>query len=488
MRKYITSSFSYLAIGFLPLASNFLLTPFFTRYLSPEEYGILALAALLQAYLTILISSGFDSAFSRLFYQYYRKPKLLNDFFSTILFCVALISGLYSLLLFVVGEPLLSWVFSNDSFTFSQYGSLVLLTTVMALLHSISLAYYRNLENIEGFAWLAVAYFLLMTLGSVLGVMVFKLGAWGSLAGKALGAAVVMVLFLLYFFSKHALVFRKSFLKPAAKYGLPVVPYLILGISLDNLDRLMIERFVSLADLGRYNIAFLIASVLAVMLQSLASAINPAVFRLLEQTDTSSEDARTKEINLLFSGINLFTLLCVAALMAVCVPVVHFLLDAKYHSLLAYLPLLFLAYVPRVYFIIYSLPLFYHHKTKLLPVINFIALLAGGTLMFLLLKLWGIVGICLGVVAIKAIQACLALHYVKTEGFYVSKMFALHRNHLLSILLCVIIPGAVAAANRFECYRALIFTASGMFLLIVSLAIFRQEVKQLHTKLMVGMS
>src|SRR5690606_4560576 len=116
--KHLSSSFFYLVIGFLPLASNFLITPFFTRYLSPEEYGILALAALFQAYITIFISSGIDGAFSRLFFSYYKKPALLNAFFSTVLCCVAGISAAYSLLLFTFGDEIFNLVFSNKLFTF----------------------------------------------------------------------------------------------------------------------------------------------------------------------------------------------------------------------------------------------------------------------------------------------------------------------------------------------------------------------------------
>ncbi len=482
MKKYLTSSFYYLAIGFLPLASNFLLTPFFTRYLYPEEYGILALAALFQAYLTIFLSVGIDSAFSRLFYKFYRKPRLLNAFFSTVLCCIAAISAFYSLIFWFAGNSIIDFVFSNSEFTFSKYGNIVLATTIVSLLHSVALSYYRNLENIKGFAVLAVSFFVLMTIGAVIGVMVLELGAWGSLAGKLAGSVVVVMAFLVYFFTRHKVTFKAKFLPPVFKFGLPIIPYLLLGITLDNLDRFLIERYLSLSELGKYNIAFLIASVTAVVLQSVTSAVNPSVFRLMESRKPENRNQTDKEINLLFTGLNLFILVFIALLTMLAQPLAMFLIDQKYHSMLQYLPLLFLAYIPRVFFVIYSIPLFFYNKTKLLPLINVIALVIGGLIMYGFLSAIGIFGICLGVIAVKFLQTIAAVYFLKKERYFEPALFKLQKNIVLSVVLAAGIFAAVWASLYFPDKRAHLYFVAGAAGIATIAIFYLPEIKQLKSK------
>ena len=46
---------------------NFLLLPVYTRYLTPAEYGVIALLVVLEAVVNILFRWGVDSAFMRLY-------------------------------------------------------------------------------------------------------------------------------------------------------------------------------------------------------------------------------------------------------------------------------------------------------------------------------------------------------------------------------------------------------------------------------------
>ncbi len=63
-------------------AAGFFLIPVYTRYLEPEEYGILALCQAMISLLTILFEMGMNSALLRYFFEYDRekdKKSLMQD-------------------------------------------------------------------------------------------------------------------------------------------------------------------------------------------------------------------------------------------------------------------------------------------------------------------------------------------------------------------------------------------------------------------------
>ena len=117
---------AYLIISFLPLGANFLVLPFFTQYLSKSEYGILAMANVIQAYLTIFIGFGLPATFSRYYYEYYLKQRLKYSLLCTIITLVFILSLIIGGVLLLYGEYIFSFLVRNDSkLSFSEYGFLI---------------------------------------------------------------------------------------------------------------------------------------------------------------------------------------------------------------------------------------------------------------------------------------------------------------------------------------------------------------------------
>lgn len=106
---------SYLVISFLPLAANFLVLPFFTEYLSKTEYGILAMANVLQSYLTVFIGFGLPGTFSRFYYDYYLKKRLKFSLLATVMTLVFIMVAITGVILYFAGQYIFSFIIENDS-------------------------------------------------------------------------------------------------------------------------------------------------------------------------------------------------------------------------------------------------------------------------------------------------------------------------------------------------------------------------------------
>ena len=117
----------YLIIGFLPLVANFLVLPFFTVYLSPQEYGILAIATVIQSYLTVLIDFGFGGAFSIFYYDYYKKKKLVDSLLFTILCTIVFLSCIIGILLLFFGKFIFQFLIKDATIvSFEKYGFIII--------------------------------------------------------------------------------------------------------------------------------------------------------------------------------------------------------------------------------------------------------------------------------------------------------------------------------------------------------------------------
>jgi len=430
IRSLFRSTFIYTLLGFLPMASAFVLTPVYTKYMMPEEYGKVALANIFQAYLSIFIAIGIDSAFTRFFFRY-RKRAITNALLSTSLISILGISALLYIVFLLAGPQVFQLAFDTPSFTYAEFGHFIFVTTMFAITYSVISQYYRDSENLKAFSLLALTYFVFVTAGSYIGIVVFRGGAQGSILGKMAGTVLTMIIYLCFFFYKTGFVFKPKYARQMYIYGYPLVIYSLLAVTFESMDRFFLNKHFTLNDLGQYNLAFVVASTIGIVLNSLQAAISPNVYKLLN----SNQPDKHAQVNTIYKYMLWITLFIVVACIAASYPVINYFISTNYHSCVVYIPLLALAWMGRTYFMIYSNPLFFHGKTTYLPLINFISVVIGIAANFILINTYGIIGVCLAVVIIKMSQAILTAIFMRRAGLYNSTEYNFGRIHLVFLLV-----------------------------------------------------
>lgn len=457
------------------MASNFLLAPLFTRFLSPVEYGLIALCSLFQNYLTIFLDVGLKGAFSRYYFRYFRKPAILKALFSTAIITVIVISGIVYGIMVVVGDALFAAVFKNELFTFQAYGHIVFALTVNALLNAIILTYYRNAEDIGRYAWVSLSTFFLMTIGAVIGVVVFRFGALGSMIGKATGVAIVITTFLVFFYKRNHASFSWRLLRPLLWYGYPLIPYALLNITIANLDRFFIERYFDLATLGQYTIAFLISTIPVIMLNAFQSSVNPAVMKALEVTKGNNYAEGYQEINSNFKLMMVVMVIMLWGMITFSGFFIMFYVGPQYRVVIEYLPILILAFIPLIYQNMFSILLFFHYQSKLLPIISLITLIGALASNFILIPILGIMGVAVAVV-IKNLLFCMFTRWALVyKGFYNPTLFYLGRYHWLPVILASAALISLLLVHHFPAYYHLTNLLAGFIAGIFIFALFKTE-------------
>lgn len=414
------------------MASAFLLTPIYTKYMKPEEYGMVALANIFQSYLSIFIAIGIDSAFTRFFFKY-RKRVITNALLSTSLISIIVISVVLYLLFIIIGPSVFTAIFNTPKFTYTSFGHFIFVTTLFSISYSIIAQYYRDTENLKAFTLLAIIYFICITIGSYVGIVTLRGGAQGSIIGKMIGTLVTMVIYLAVFFYKTGFIFKIKYARQLYIYGYPLVIYALLATTFESMDRFFLNKYFTLNDLGQYNLAFVIASSIGIVLNSLQAAINPNIYKLSNLTTVD----RHKQINTIYKYMLWITLFIVVLCIAVSYPVIYYFINKNYHSCIIYVPLLSIGWIGRSYFMVYSNPLFFHGKTAYLPLINVISVLIGIIANFIFIKYIGIIGVCFAVVIIKISQALLTAYFTRKTGFYNQEEYCLSKIHVTVLFVII---------------------------------------------------
>jgi O-antigen/teichoic acid export membrane protein len=227
------------------------------------------------------------------------------------------------------------------------------------------------------------------------------------------------------------------------RYGWRLVLYSTITLAFNSVDKLVVEQFFNLEALGIYGFAYLIARVVEILINALNNVVNPQVYRLLKKDDSGSLNSIRSLLN--SSSIAVFALM--AAMIACAAPLIHWFINPRYHEVVFYLPLLIVSYIPRLYFIYYSIPLFYYHKTKVLPLQSSFSLLLGVAYNLLLLPFLGIYGVCIALFLTRLTQCLMAYYICQRLKLFPPGAFNLRFSWPAALLLLTLV-GIVTVLQR----------------------------------------
>lgn len=344
---------------------GFLLIPIYTRVLSPSDYGIVGLTLAVGSMLTALLRLGISAAVSRYYYKYHDDYQNLKEYITTnFLFLVCVVGGLV-LGLSTWGEPLWTWVTSGQV-PFHPYVQLMLWGVYFSIILNLPTRLYQMQQKAHLYMAVQLTTYFLTIGATILFVVVLRMGAHGQLLGSLVGSGVVAVV-LSYVLLREWFVprIRWRHLRVSLAFGLPLVPHAVSNWAVSAADRLILERFVSLDELGLYTLATSLGTVMNVLVNSFNKAWSPYYFDFMERND--KPNIRTQRTTSFY--ITVVGGICLAGALF-SKEIIVFLTPEKYHATSLYVPLLLFAYLLQGYYFLSVASLFFHEKTRLLPLIT----------------------------------------------------------------------------------------------------------------------
>lgn len=271
-------------------AIPFLLLPVMTAFLTPEDYAALSIYNLLVTLITMLCAAGILGSISL---EYLNKSEEeFQRYVSTCLVTLVLASGFVAGACFVLSDALLSvfkippeWLWTV--FVIALGANLVnLVSIILQASHKPArfMAILIGLTVIE----ITCSLYLVVVLkmhweGRVIGIMV---------------SGVMMALPLIYYLWRNGMFFtgfNKAYATSALAFGLPLIPHYIGTVMITMSDRLLLDHMVDRQQLGLYAVAFQLASVIYIAVQTLHLAWTPWFYERLKKQDA---DTNRRLVNL----------------------------------------------------------------------------------------------------------------------------------------------------------------------------------------------
>jgi O-antigen/teichoic acid export membrane protein len=282
-------SIGYALGGVLLRSLSILLLPLYTRLLTPADYGVIGVSTAVTAVLGLIFPLGLNGALTAQVFvdadANARRRRIGAVWVGVVL---ASLAGAVTAEL--VGPALFDRLLT--SVEFSPYGRLAVWTAFFNSVAMLPLTLCQILEKPRLFIIATAIGGLLNGVAVVVCVAALDLGAYGYLLGTLIATAVMAVGGTVFMARQATLRFDATVIRQALAYGLPLVVHGVAGWALSASDRAVLERILTLDDLGMYAVAAQLALVMNVAAQSIGAAWVPFMFRV--SGDAAGGDARDR--------------------------------------------------------------------------------------------------------------------------------------------------------------------------------------------------
>ncbi len=274
MKSVIKNGKWYLMGSIATKAMLFFLLPVYTRYLTPDEYGIFNTLNVLAQILPIFISFALDAAFGRFFHDYKKDPEKLKTLFSTVYWFVASYGTLMLVLVIFSSQW---WLMRAAEVPMYPYAFLTFLPPLFMQLGGFGLVFLKQSLKSKMTS-------IVEALGAMTNILVtlpllvyWDLGVIARLLGNVGASGFIFIVMTFYFVRQKILVFRfdKTMLRILLVFSIPLIPSLASKWINMLSDRLILYQYIDMEAVGLYSLAANIAILLLVLQDSMSQIIQP---------------------------------------------------------------------------------------------------------------------------------------------------------------------------------------------------------------------
>lgn len=272
----IKNVFIYLVPSILVCLLPLITLPIFTRILTPEDYGVFALAQVYALFVSGLANFGMGASYERNFFKYRDAKKSGELLYSTLVFVLSALIILGGIT-FLFGSFFSRWVIGSDEYSlvlFLSYCSAGVLS-----FFNYYLIFLKNSENARIHTLYSIVYSVVGALLSIIMVVFLKMGILGLICGPLISGLICI--FSIYFFVLKDLPFGFNWkmLKESIKLSYPLTPMLIFKVVGVNFDKYMIGLMSTAGNVGFYSIGQKIASMGHIIMAAMENVFAPQVYK-----------------------------------------------------------------------------------------------------------------------------------------------------------------------------------------------------------------
>ena len=394
----------YMLANVLRAVVPFALLPILTRYLTPEEYGFVAMFQVLVGFIGPLVGLNVHGAVQRRYYD--RDGTDLPAYIGSSLAILFGSASAVAAALLVVGP----WIGNLASLPTAWIWG-VLVTALFQFLVQIRLVMWQSQVR----PWLYGTFQVLLTVFdlAVSLWLVVRLG-WGW-EGRVTGMIVTYGVFgslglgMLAWDGWIKWRPRRDYMRNALQFGVPLVPHMFAAFALTATDQLFITNMLGVDDTGIYLVASQAAGAIGLMAVSANKAWTPWIFERLGRTEESLGSVVRVMCMAFFVIAAGVLILSVAAPLLLSVYV-----GKSFQSASQYISLLAIGQGFQAAYLVIVGVLFYAERTKVLASVTLATAALNAALNYPLILAFGMAGASLATALSFAVKFTAVLFAVRT--------------------------------------------------------------------------
>lgn len=405
-KKVLENSFLYTFSSILVKAIGFLLLPFYTYYLSPEEYGTINLITSFIGIASIIVSLGLVGGLIR-FYSIYKNDSVkLKELFGSVVNFIFIISITLFILLVLMNDIILSHLlYSVDSFSIYLIALLLLLFNTY---HSIHQGILQGVQKGKKLVVMNLIVFFSIVVLKVMFIGILHMGVLGFLLSQLI-INVLYFIYMMYDLIKHGqytIVLKFKYIKEVLKYSLPLLPHNMSSRIASFVSRLLIGVSNTVALIGIYSVAMQFTAIVDLVQVSVHKAFKPWFFDTLSH---ENENPNEKIVSLSTLLLYIYTLLYMGiALFSQ--EVVIIMTDQRYWMAWTVIPILIIGFsVKSIYYFYVNLIIYNLKGTKKLFIASVTGSLIDILIAFILIPKLGMYGAAIAFVTAKIIMTSIVV-------------------------------------------------------------------------------
>ncbi len=341
MKRLLSDTALYGLSSIIARLLNFALTPLLTIVLSKSEYGVNSLLYVSIAFLMVILTYGFETAYFRISEKNGNEERRV---YSTAMWSLLITTIIFLTIFSIFYIPISELIhMSNRPYLVLWMSWIVAMDAISA----VPFARLRSQRRAKRFVFIkisqiAVNFILCYAIFLILPNMGYKLPDWqvGWVLFANLIASGFMILLLLPEFFAVKRIFDFGIWKTMMAFGIPLLLAGLPGIANEMADRFFIEYLMPVSsakqEVGTYSAVYKLSIFIILFNQAFRYAAEPFFFK-----ESKNRKEQLAEVLRLFTGILCIGMVSVLASL----DGIKFFIDSKYWEALPLLYILLLANV-----------------------------------------------------------------------------------------------------------------------------------------------
>ena len=296
----------FLLVRVVGVCASLGLLPLFTRYLTPSEYGIIALLDSTVEIFAAFCSAGLGQAVVR-FYHSAADDKQRRQVISTAMLMSGVVTVCALVLLTFVSRPIASLALKNHAY--DNFVLLAVSTMLIGLPAGIASAILEASARFRLIYTIGLVRIVCSALLKIYLVVFLQQGINGVLWGNFICAVlfdVGLALWAIFSFGVHI---NRSFIGPMIRYGLPFVPTIFSSIAMHQSNRFYLSAYTTADQVAYYQLAFQLPFALNSLILGSFDTVwsSRVVFTIAKEPDALKQYPRISTYFLFLLSFVLFT-------------------------------------------------------------------------------------------------------------------------------------------------------------------------------------